>query len=177
MWPLAGRLKSSGFRVCFWNYVSLFDSIDNHAARFSEYLTTTLTNESRFHIVAHSQGAIVTRAALNRSYLPNLGRMVFLAPPNGGSPVARAASSILGGLFKPTRELSSSPSSYVNQLKTENKLEIGIIAAKLDFLVPVANTHLPSQRQHETIFATHNSLLLSRKASEMTAMFLQNGNW
>lgn len=175
MWPLAGRLKSSGFRVCFWDYLSLFASIETHAERFSEYLSTKLSSEPRFHIVAHSMGAIVTRAALNRSSLPNLGRIVFLAPPNGGSPVARIASGVLSMLVKPTRELSSSASSYVNQLKTESKFEIGIIAAKFDLLVPETNTHLPSQTQHKTIIATHNSLLLSRKASAMTARFLRNG--
>ena len=176
MWPLAGRLKSSGFRVCFWNYLSLFASIETHAERFAEYLTTQLSSEKRFHIVAHSMGAIVTRAALNRSCLPNLGRIVLLAPPNCGSPVARVASSVLGGIFKPTRELSSSPSSYVNQLKTESKFDIAIVAAKYDLLVPAINTHLPCQRQQKTIPATHNSLLLSPKASAMTAMFLRTGS-
>ena len=175
MWPLAGRLKSSGFRICFWDYLSLFASIETHAERFSEYLSTKLSCEPRFHIVAHSMGAVVTRAALNRSSLPNLGRIVFLAPPNGGSPVARIASSVLGRLVKPTRELSSSPSSYVNQLKTDSKFEIGIIAARFDLLVPETNTHLPSQRQHKTIIATHNSLLLSRSACAMTARFLRTG--
>ena len=175
MWPLAGRLKSSGFRVCFWNYLSLFASIETHAERFSEYLATKLSSESRFHIVAHSMGAIVTRAALNRSRFPNLGRIVLLAPPNGGSPIARLASSVLGGFVTPTRELSSIPASYVNQLKTDSNFEIGIIAAKFDLLVPETNTYLPSQRQHETIIATHNSLLLSRRASAMTARFLRTG--
>ena len=175
MWPLAGRLKSSGFRVSFWDYLSLFASIETHAERFSEYLSTKLSGEARFHIVAHSMGAIVTRAALNRSRFPNLGRIVLLAPPNSGSPMARVASSVLGRLVTPTRELSSSPTSYVNQLKTDSNFEIGIIAAKFDLLVPEANTHLPSQRQHETIIATHNSLLLSRRANAMTARFLRTG--
>jgi pimeloyl-ACP methyl ester carboxylesterase len=175
MWPLAGSLKASGFRVCFWDYPSLFASIETHAERFSEYLSTKLSSEPRFHIVAHSMGAIVTRAALNRSQLPNLGRIVLLAPPNCGSPVARVASSVLGRLVTPTRELSSSPTSYVNQLVTDSNFEIGVIAAKFDLLVPEANTHLASQRQHKTIIATHNSLLFSRKVSAMTSRFLRTG--
>jgi pimeloyl-ACP methyl ester carboxylesterase len=177
MWPLATRLRSKGFRVFTWNYLSLFDSIETHASRLFNFLETKLSNEKRFHIVAHSMGSIVTRVALTRSRLPNLGRLVLLAPPNRGSPAARIASIIIGSIFTPTRELSDRSSSYVNQLRTDSIAEIGIIAAKYDILVPAQNTHLPGERRHEILNATHNSLLLSRIACEKTARFLRTGEF
>ena len=177
MWPLASRLRGSGFRVLTWNYPSLFARIESHAKRLYEFLATQLSKETRFHIVAHSMGSIVTRAALNRSPLPNLGRLVLLAPPNGGSPVARLASMLIGGVVVPTRELSDRHSSYVNQLRGPSDLDVGIIAARYDILVPVGNTHLVGERVHETLFATHNSLLLSRTACSKTVRFLRTGNF
>lgn len=177
MWPLASRLRSFGFRTRYWDYRSLFAPIETHADRFFDFLATELSPERRFHIVAHSMGAIVTRAALNRSHPPNLGRLVLLAPPNGGSPTARLASKVCGGIFTPMRELSDRPSSYVNHLHTESGLEIGIIAARFDILVPNKNTHLPSERRHQTLKATHNSVLLSRTVCENTARFLRTGEF
>ena len=61
MWPLAVRLRSNGYGVRLWSYVTLFRSINYHAERLHDYLMTQLAEESRFSIVAHSMGAIVAR--------------------------------------------------------------------------------------------------------------------
>ncbi len=177
MWLLARRLRASGFRVVQWNYLSLFSPIESHAKRLHDFLAAQNLRERRFHIVAHSMGSIITRAALNRSQLPSLGRIVLLAPPNAGSPVARLASMIVGSLVTPARELSDRSSSYVNQLKTSSEIDIGIIAARYDLLVPAKNTHLPSERKHAILFASHNSLLFSRTACNMTVQFLRTGEF
>lgn len=175
MWPMAARLRKRGFRVLSWNYRSLFSSIDVHAARLRDFLATELAAERRIHIVAHSMGTIVTRAALNLGVPPNIGRVVLLAPPNRGSPVARIASTVVGRFIPPTRELSSISTSYVNQLPFDNRIEIGVIAAKYDVLVPAHSTHLPTQAQHVIMNATHNSLLLSRKACNHAENFINHG--
>ena len=106
MWPLATRIRANGFRVLNWNYLSLFAAIETHANRLCDFLATQLSMEPCFHIVAHSMGSIVTRAALNRSSLSNFGRLVLLAPPNAGSPAARLASFFISRVITPTRELS-----------------------------------------------------------------------
>jgi pimeloyl-ACP methyl ester carboxylesterase len=177
MWPLASRLRANGFRVLNWNYLSLFATIETHANRFCDFLATQLSLEPRFHIVAHSMGSIVTRAALNRSSLPNLGRLVLLAPPNAGSPAARLASFLIGRVVTPTRELSDQESSYVNQLKQQTEFDVGILAARYDILVPTRNTHLCGERMHEILCATHNSLLFSRAVSTKIASFLRTGDF
>jgi pimeloyl-ACP methyl ester carboxylesterase len=106
MRPLVTRLRANGFRVLNWNYLSLFAAIETHANRLRDFFATQLSMEPCFHIVAHSMGSIVTRAALNRSSLSNFGRLVLLAPPNAGSPAARLASFFIGRVITPTRELS-----------------------------------------------------------------------
>ncbi len=172
MWPLAARLRSRGFRVAFWRYQSLFDTIEHHATQFSTYLTQDLANERRFHIVAHSMGAIITRAAINHSRPSNLGRIVLLAPPNTGSPIAKRAAKLLGRFLPSMRELSNEESSYVNQLHTSDEIEIGVIAGKFDLLVPVQNTFLKDQCWHATVNATHNSILLSKAAFNKIVSFI-----
>lgn len=177
MWPLAVRLRSSGFNVRQWIYRSLFDSIDTHGSRLFDFLSTKIPATRRFHIVAHSMGCIVTRSALARGHLPNLGRLVFLAPPNTGSPAARIASMIVGRLVTPTVELSDTAGSYVNSLSTACHAETAVLAARWDLLVPISNTHLPTESAHATLNATHNSLLLSNVACRKSAMFLRTGRF
>ena len=177
MWPFAQLLGAKGFRVRQWSYLSYFESIEKHASRFRGFINSELATENRFHIVAHSMGSIVVQTALKQSVAPNLGRIVLLAPPNRGSPVSRIASYCIGRLITPTCELSDNPSSFVNQLKRNEELDIGIIAARYDVLVPINNTHLPQERAHVVLRATHNSLLISTRASELTRRFLSNGSF
>lgn len=177
MWPMAFRLKSVGFKVARWNYLSYFKSIDEHAKQLEKLLVEELRNESRIHLVAHSMGCIIVRAALLRQIPCNLGRVVLLAPPNHGSPIARIASHFLGGIVPPTRELSDSPSSYVNQLPTSSSLDVGIISAKWDILVPSQNTDLATAREQALLSETHNSLLISRSAFNKTVCFLKTGTF
>jgi pimeloyl-ACP methyl ester carboxylesterase len=177
MWPIACLLRAQGFRVRQWPYRSLFYPIAHHAARFSEFLNAIQETESRYHIVAHSMGAIVVRSALLRCEHHNLGRLVFLAPPNRGSPIARMVSKVLGHMIPPALELSDAKNSFVNQLDSCADLEIGTIAARFDLLVPLENTHFPNQKDHVVINATHNSLLLSVTASRLTANFLNSGSF
>lgn len=177
MWPFACLLRARGFRVRFWSYGSLFDPIEKHAIRFYDYLHAVTSTERRFHIVAHSMGCIVTQSTLNLGGFTNLGRIVLLAPPNAGSPIARIASKVIGRLIPPTRELSDTESSYVNKLERNPTVDVGIIAARFDALVPIRSTHLPNEKAHVVINATHNSLLLSIKASKLTARFLAHGSF
>ncbi len=176
-WPLALRLRHQGFRVQQWRYCSLFRSIDTHAARLRQHLVEELAHESRVHLVAHSMGTQVVRAALADASPPNLGRLVMLAPPNRGAPLLGAASLLLGCLFKPTRQLAPWPSSYVNRLPTNLPCEVGIIASWLDGIVPVPYTRLHSAKEHQTILATHNSLLLTRCVSDRIGRFLRSGSF
>ncbi len=177
MQPLAKRLQHVGYRVRCWNYRSYFESVARHGNRLASWLATELQGERRFHMVAHSMGCIVVRAALSRAVPANLGRIVLLAPPNHGSPAARIASRWLGDLIPPARELAAHPTSYVCKLPQTEGLEVGVLAARFDWLVPVRSTHLIGQRNHQVLPATHNSILLSRLAAQRIKSFLSTGEF
>jgi pimeloyl-ACP methyl ester carboxylesterase len=167
-------LQTRGFRVVYWGYPSLFQPIENHAIRLREYLTESLADEPKIHIVAHSMGPIVVRGALAYGPIPNLGRLAFLAPPNQGLPKARFAEKFLGRLLRPLADLSSRPDSYVCSLPPASNVEIGIIAAKYDLLIPVRRTHLEGENYHEVIHSCHISILFSRRAANLIASHLND---
>lgn len=175
MWPLGSRLARRGYNVHYFNYPSLFRSIETHANRLRDFLQVFVRTEGRAHILAHSMGSIVTRAALAGSSSIDVGNILLLAPPNQGTPIARFASYLLGNWLKPTQELSDGPGSYVNSLPPPQLRTVGIIAARFDGLVPLKYTHLNASCQHMVLNQTHSSLLLSRKVVGMADNFFQTG--
>jgi len=199
MWPLAKWIERPGLKSCLWGYSTLFRPIDDHAQALFRYLSSLSetfeslgtrgpscsflqqgsmqSNRCAIHIVAHSMGAIVARRAVAQGDLPRLGRMVLLAPPNAGSPVAHIASKAFGFLSTPTRELSHQSDSFVKRLPHRVPCDVGVIAAKYDLLVPLWSTGLEGMKDYLVVAATHNSLLLSRYVAEQTVEFLRNGTF
>lgn len=180
MWmlPLCRRLRARGFRVLNWRYPSLFGSVETHANRFRDYLTGELLQQHRVHIVAHSMGSIVVRAALAKGAIANLGRLVFMAPPNLGTPWARKVERLIGRVFfRGIVDLSDRPDSFVNGLPCLSEYDVGIIAAKFDYLVPLTNTFLHSGCDRVVLNATHSSLLLSRSAVNVACSFIATGRF
>jgi len=177
MWPLVVRLRRSGFRAESWSYRSLFSPIRDHAERLSDLLARETCEEPVVHIVAHSMGCIVTRTALQLRRPGNLGRVVFMAPPNRGSPVARWISGWAGRVLVPTEELSDREGSFVRRLPESDDSEMGIIVAKYDLLIPDSHVRLTDRVPTVVIPATHSSLLISSQAARQTVHFLRFGSF
>lgn len=178
LWPLSWRLRKSGFKTRAFGYRSLFWSIESHAQSFERFLATCASDPKikNIHIVAHSMGAIVTRQALLYKKPEKLGRIVMLAAPNQGSPTAK----VLGYLLpfcKTLRQLSNHAGSFVCNLPEPDGLEIGIVAAKHDRVIPEPNSHLQNESDHVSIFSGHNGLLVRPAAARQIDVFLKYGRF
>ena len=173
MWPLANRLRRD-FDVLNWSYFSFAGSVQRHAERLSARLVETASQDTsrKIHLVAHSMGSIVARAAIAKEMPANFGRLVLLAPPNSGSPVARIASKGFGWACQPLSDLSDDPNSYVNSMPAHCGPPTAVIAARYDLLVPRESAKLDGSKQHTELSATHNSLLFSPRVGKIVTKFL-----
>ncbi len=167
--------RQQGYRVAPWSYSSWTRSVDDHGRVLAQYLIDEHSHEPCIDIVAHSMGSIVVRAAMQLDTIKNLGRMVFLAPPNRGSPVARWVSRLTAGRLQTVADISSDPKSFVNQLPDWGNAEVAVIASRFDFLVPVARTCIGNTTPHAIVPHSHNSILFSRSVVHRAAGFLRTG--
>lgn len=176
---LAHRLGRRGYQPRPWGYWNMCCSILVHAERYAAELERYDADPAvgTLHLVTHSMGGIVARAALERYRPRKLGRFVMLAPPNRGSFVATAAVGAFGRFFRPVAELTTAPDSLVNSLAAPWGVEIGVIAAGHDALVAASSTDPGVPHDHVTIPCLHSSLLFRRDAAELVADFLATGSF
>lgn len=179
MSPLARRLEKQFGRVINWSYSSLWSRIERHGQKISEQLQQLDDDPKveRIHLITHSMGGIVARLALANRVPTKMGRMVMLAPPNTGSHVARSLAPVLGRLCPPLVQLSDEQQSFVASLPPPAQIEIGIIAARSDFLVAEPRTHLPTEKEHIVLSGMHSSLIWRKETAEQVATFLSSGKF
>ncbi len=179
---LAQRLRAEGYHVENWGYYSLWQSLETLIPEFEERLETLekqLPPDMPLHIVCHSMGAIITRAALNRRSIPNLRRVVMLSPPHRGSHVATLVGPYLKWLTNLIDELADREDSYVNRLPRElpDHLQVGVIAAEWDYVLSDMTTHLECEVDHITVPSRHSGLVLRRTAANQIIHFLEYGRF
>jgi pimeloyl-ACP methyl ester carboxylesterase len=176
---LASAASSRGYCVINWGYRSLWSSIEDHAQRLLSTFDQleSDTHISQFHLVTHSMGSIISRAAVQRQRPRKLGRFVMLGPPNHGSHVARRLAPSLGWLCPPLFQLSDDQNSFVNQLPEPAELEIGIIAATRDRVVSQESTRLQAQRDWIMLPGHHGVLPCREETVVQVVNFLQRGTF
>ena len=176
---LGKRLRGSGYLTHAWGYWNIQCSLLVHAERFSRELESLDADPriERIHLVTHSMGCIIGRAALDRFRPRKMGRFVMLAPPNRGSFVATAAAGTFGRFLRPVKELSTADDSLVNSLPMPADVDVGVIAAQYDALVAEESTHPETPHAHVTLPTWHTGLLFSRETADLVAAFLATGEF
>ena len=176
---LARRLRRRGYTTEIWGYRNMRCSLLVHAERFATVLRRLdgSPDVSRIHLVTHSMGCIIGRAALGIARPEKLGRFVMLAPPNRGSFVATAAAGAFGRFFRPIEELTTRDDSLVNRLPMPPEVDIGVIAAGHDALVTRESTRPDAPHEHVTVPCLHSSLLFRRDAADLVTAFLRDGRF
>jgi pimeloyl-ACP methyl ester carboxylesterase len=179
MSPLERHLKPWYASVTNWSYPSLWSRIERHGRALANFLRQLegLHVGTAMHLVTHSMGGIVARLAL-AEYLPaQMGRLVMLAPPNGGSHVARRLAPLIGRLIPPVSQLSNDVRSFMASVPVPMGVHIGVIAAAKDVLVAEPLTHLPNEADHITLPGFHSSVLWKAETARQVAHFLEHGRF
>lgn len=178
MGVLRSALARNYGEVVNWGYPSLWSPIQRHGQELAGLLRQLdVAGYDRIHLVTHSMGGIVARLALAEFQPGRLGRLVMIAPPNRGSHVASRFAPYLGRLCPPLLQLADHEASFVRSLPLPTGPELGIIAAKSDFLVREPSTRLGCERDHIVVPGLHSSLLWRRETAEQVRHFLEHGQF
>jgi pimeloyl-ACP methyl ester carboxylesterase len=181
MAPLERPLEDAGFEVRAWSYPSFSADVAalGPSLRAEIERLEREPGVARVHLVGHSLGAIAIRAALHGDGdRPRcIGRVVMLAPPNAGSPLARQVEPLLGWWLKPLAALTDAEDGAVRCMPVPQGVEIGVIAARWDGKVPVASTHLPGETDHVVVNGLHGSLMLQPSVQRQVVAFLTTGKF
>ena len=149
---------------------------------------------TRIDFVTHSMGGILVRSYLARHSVPDLGRVVMLAPPNEGSEVVDK----LGGLFlfkwingPAGDELGTDKNSVPNRLGPA-RFPVGIIAGDRSFnwinslfLIPgpddgkvsVQRAKLAGMSDFLVLHTSHIFIKYNNEAIRQTIQFLRTGEF
>ncbi|HEV3024723.1 MAG TPA: hypothetical protein VGX76_19740 [Pirellulales bacterium] len=179
MWPLARWLRQAGYRTINWAYPSFLRTIERHGMKLHERMARLDDDPTvgRIHLVTHGMGCIVARQALVVGPPRKMGRFVMLAPPNEGSPLASFFGPKLRWCFPTIDQLARRAGSFVDRLPEPEQFEIGVIAAQVDWLVGIANTHLACQQDHIVVKGTHSLMVLQPSVAREVVEFLREGRF
>lgn len=187
------ELTRQGYHVINHDYPSRTDTIDHLTENIFSQLAPQLADADVVHFVTHSMGGIILRYHLEDHTMPNLGRVVMLAPPSRGSEVPDKL-----GSLKPFQWLNG-PAG--NQLGTGTnsqplrlsapEFELGIIAGDrtinpiLSMLIPgpddgkvaVARVKPETYTDFILMHVTHPCMVRNRNVIRKTIQFLQQGSF
>lgn len=190
---LSVSARSRGYRVINWHYCSTRMTIAQAAEAFAREVAPRLTDAPRVHFLTHSLGGIIVRRFLATHALPNVGRVVMLAPPNGGSEVADVLqqSCALKKIVTPLRELGTKDDSVPRALPAAD-FELGIIAGAQshiplfdrwmdrvpnDGVVAVDRTRVDGMRDFLVLQRNHTTLPWAPDAIRAAMTFIERGQF
>ncbi|MGE4565320.1 MAG: esterase/lipase family protein [Victivallaceae bacterium] len=162
MAKLGRELCRRGYTVYLFDYRTTRGTLAMHAAEFREYLLAVAADfkPGPIHLIAHSMGGLVARLALGNDGMlapERRGKLIFLAVPHGGSPVAAVWLRRLPGLAQ----------LLVNCLEDLSCRNPGLaelprpawethsIAARFDRKVPLESTSYPHQSARRVVDSGH----------------------
>ena len=173
------------------SYPSRCATVEELTVDVFQLLETEIQNRRTVHFVTHSMGGILLKNYLQDHEIPNLGRIVMLAPPVYGSevPDKLGAFKLYQWINGPAgNQLGTGTNSLPLRLK-EPGTELGVIAGDrsinpiLSLLIPgpddgkvsVARVRPAGAADFLRLHVTHACMMRNRQVIEQTKTFLENG--
>jgi pimeloyl-ACP methyl ester carboxylesterase len=195
MAPLGKQLQALDYKVVNVDYPSRNFPI----AVLAEKAITPALGEcrqhssTRIHFVTHSLGGILVRQYLNQHTIPELTRVVMLAPPNKGSQIVDKLKNVplFGWLNGPAgKELGTDAGSLPNTLGKID-FELGVIAGTTsvnlmlslylpnpdDGKVSVESTKIEGMRDFISLPVSHPYIMKDEEAIAQIIHFLKQGQF
>ncbi|HSR87687.1 MAG TPA: alpha/beta fold hydrolase [Pontiella sp.] len=184
-------LQADGYTVINIGYPSTTASIEDLTVQVFKTLEPHIRDTETIHFVTHSMGGIMLRQHLQRHALPNLGRVVMLAPPSRGSevPDKLGHTSLYKWINGPAgNQLGTGTDSIPLRLEAP-EFELGIIAGDrsinpiLSMLIPgpddgkvsLARVKPARYTDYIQLHATHACMMWNRAVIYQTRHFLKHG--
>jgi uncharacterized alpha/beta hydrolase family protein len=188
-------IKNEGFESEIYVYPSLSKDVDSVGVELFRKIQKE--NYDTVSFVTHSMGALVVRSLYEHidslSSFPFIYRIVMIAPPNNGSPVADffAQFSFIKFIVGPNvNNLTSNPVTGANKYPIPT-CEVGLIAGSYgkkkgfnifikddnDGVVIPEQTKLGIEKDIVFVKSWHVGLLFDKKVIKYVITFLQNGKF
>ena len=193
--PLERAFRAHGYATLDLDYPSRRHGLEELVARITPEVAAFSTRVGRLHVVTHSMGGLLARGLVTRARPHNLGRVVMLAPPNGGSEVADALCGLRAycWLFGPAgAQLVTRPDAATRALLGPVDYPLGVIAGDRslyplasrlwlrgpnDGRVTVAATRVAGMAEHVTLHATHALMMRNQEVIRQTLAFVRDGRF
>jgi pimeloyl-ACP methyl ester carboxylesterase len=193
MRPLARALDDAGYRVHNLDYPSTSATPEQLVEVLHGEISSCCAWSARVSFVTHSLGGVMVRAYLAAHPMPQLGRVVMLAPPNHGSEYVDVAGewTIFRAVLGPTAaQLGTTPTSLPNRLPRAD-YDVGVIAGNgsinplgrafipgaNDGTVSVASTQLAGMRDFIEMPVSHTFIMRNPEVARQTIVFLRAGHF
>lgn len=195
MEPMAKTLREAGHHTLNLSYPSRKDGI---TALADAYLAPAIEacrqdGAKTIHIVTHSLGGLLVRDYLSRHQVPELGRVVMLAPPNQGSEVVDRIGHwrLFKALNGPAgQELGTAkdgapkalgpvdfPLGIIAGDRSINLINSRMIPGRDDGKVSIEGTKVEGMSDHIVIHRTHPMIMKRRDTMSLTLRFLESGSF
>lgn len=192
MQPLARALENEGFSTLNIPYPSSRMPIPYLVSHVRSQVEK-IAGDQTIHFITHSLGGIIARALLSEPTPWKTGRVVMLAPPNGGSEIVDWSKKhpvlhqVLGpagrslGSDGAPRDLPGLPPEIEAAVIMGNRCSIPIFKKLLgtenDGIVSAAKGRIDGLRGFSVINADHTFIQMHPEAIRLSLHFLKTGAW
>lgn len=195
MAKLGHSLSEAGYGVLNLGYPSRVLTIEEISERYVPKAIDICrqNNAKKIHFVTHSMGGIIVRYYLKHHYVPELGRVVMLSPPNKGSEVVDKLKNNF--LFKwlngpAGQQLGTDSNSLPKQIGNVN-FDLGVITGDrsinllLSIIIPgpddgkvsIENARIEGMKDFIIIHSAHPFIMKNKRAIMQTIAFIKNGKF